>query len=60
VLPGLPTRSTIEWVNPEGAEAPEGAVGSATGTSAGGDPGAIEHTRIPEEYRDHVRAYFDE
>ena len=60
VLPGLPSFSTTEWIDPDGTEAPRSASGSATGAGTASEAGAIERTRIPEAYREHVRAYFDE
>ncbi|MEO0325075.1 MAG: hypothetical protein AAF447_19100, partial [Myxococcota bacterium] len=58
---GAPSASWLEWVDPEGAPVPaRGAgAGGATGASAAGESGAIERAPIPEDYRDHVRTYFD-
>ncbi|MFO0694498.1 MAG: hypothetical protein U0230_13140 [Polyangiales bacterium] len=56
---GTPSASWVEWVDPTGSEPTVGGGGAATGPGAAGQPGAVEHAPIPEEYRDHVRAYFE-
>ncbi|MDQ3034965.1 MAG: hypothetical protein M3Y87_21330, partial [Myxococcota bacterium] len=56
---GAPSRSTVEWLDPAGMDAPESAYeGGATGAGARGEQGAIERMPIPQDYRDHVREYF--
>jgi hypothetical protein len=57
---GDPSRSWVEWVDPEGMPESERGpgVGGATGSAAHGEAGGIERAPIPEDYRDHVRTFF--
>ena len=56
---GAPSRTTFEWVNPEGTPLPEGGPeGASTGQAAEGNARGIERAPIPEDYREHVRTYF--
>jgi hypothetical protein len=60
VDPGAaPANRTYVWVDPAGTPLPRG-VGAAdpTGQPALGEPGAIERTPVPEEYREQVRRFF--
>jgi hypothetical protein len=46
-------------VNPDGTPLPRGiGAGGATGAAAAGEPGAIERTPVPEDYREQVRRFF--
>lgn len=56
--PGLPSRSWVVSTNPElDPMAPIDAV-SPTGAAAGGEAGGVEQETIPQDYREHVKAYF--
>ena len=60
ILPGQPSRSTVEWVDPEGTPIPDSvAAGGATGGTTAGETRAIDRAPIPEDYREHVRTYFE-
>ncbi len=57
--PGAPSQTTFESTDPTGMPLPEGTPdGEAASAAAPGEPGAIERSAIPEDYRDHVRTYF--
>jgi hypothetical protein len=55
---GSPSRSWVEWVDPQGSGAPAGEV-VGTGTAVAGSGGqGVERAPIPREYREHVREFF--
>ncbi|MBK6575189.1 MAG: hypothetical protein IPG17_03100 [Sandaracinaceae bacterium] len=55
---GSPSRSWVEWVDPQGSGAPAGeVVGSGTAVAGSGGQG-VERAPIPREYREHVREFF--
>ncbi len=55
ILPGSPSRRSLEWVDPATGETTSA---ESVGEAARSTQGAIERTRIPDAYRDQVRAYF--
>ena len=58
---GAPSRSWVEWVDPEGTPVPTDqrpAGAGPTRAQARGESGGIERAPIPEDYEEHVRTYF--
>jgi hypothetical protein len=54
---GAPSQTFVDWVTP-GAEPGSAGAPSPASSGAAGDPNAVTRARVPEEYREHVRAYF--
>ena len=55
---GAPSRSWVEWVDPQGSGAAAGAVVGGGPAVAGEGGQGVERAPIPREYQDHVREFF--